>query len=299
MTNSHTFTLETILASLLGRVTLVIFTVMVASEAMSLILAFSSVESKFVTTIIILTILGLIAGFTSRILLWKFSRILKVLTAIVSVLIGIIILDTISSEVVSWSKWSDGSITRNLIFSLQFIWSSLISFLSVLAWSKQIHIKDKGSKWSLNSKRKTGIRTGILTSHFTRRLPQEKSFLPFFQKRFTSFRWRKLVGKPTNWIKGRFEAFQKSLLAKWKKSSKKIRLKNAIPRIKRSQNKLKLINQKELITFIGEEIHNCPYCLEPVSEKDSRGQVICPICKTWHHADCWQAAGECQVPHYH
>jgi hypothetical protein len=26
---------------------------------------------------------------------------------------------------------------------------------------------------------------------------------------------------------------------------------------------------------------------------------VCPICKTWHHADCWGITGACQIPHMH
>ena len=48
----------------------------------------------------------------------------------------------------------------------------------------------------------------------------------------------------------------------------------------------------------GEE-HRCPYCLELVAPGDRRGVVICPVCHTYHHADCWAITGVCQVPHHH
>ncbi|MFN2143918.1 MAG: RING finger protein, partial [Anaerolineales bacterium] len=53
------------------------------------------------------------------------------------------------------------------------------------------------------------------------------------------------------------------------------------------------------IHFIGEEEHTCPYCLDKVEKDDPRGVKICPICKTWHHADCWGITGACQIPHMH
>ena len=46
------------------------------------------------------------------------------------------------------------------------------------------------------------------------------------------------------------------------------------------------------------ETHLCPYCLEPVLNKDPRGIVECDICHTQHHGDCWAIAGFCQVPHF-
>jgi hypothetical protein len=53
------------------------------------------------------------------------------------------------------------------------------------------------------------------------------------------------------------------------------------------------------IHFVGEEEHTCPYCLDRVEKDDPRGVKVCPICKTWHHADCWGITGACQIPHMH
>jgi len=55
----------------------------------------------------------------------------------------------------------------------------------------------------------------------------------------------------------------------------------------------------QLISFKGRTEHRCPYCLEIVRRRDPRGVVICPECKTPHHADCWAITGMCQVPHQH
>lgn len=51
------------------------------------------------------------------------------------------------------------------------------------------------------------------------------------------------------------------------------------------------------IRLTGAEEHRCPYCLSPVTTADPRGVVICPVCHTPHHADCWAITGACQVPH--
>jgi ribosomal protein L37AE/L43A len=53
-------------------------------------------------------------------------------------------------------------------------------------------------------------------------------------------------------------------------------------------------NQVHLDT---KEEHRCPFCLEVVDENDPRGIKICPICHTYHHADCWDVTGMCQIPH--
>jgi ribosomal protein L37AE/L43A len=49
----------------------------------------------------------------------------------------------------------------------------------------------------------------------------------------------------------------------------------------------------------GAAEHRCPYCLDPITRRDPRGVVVCPVCRTPHHADCWAVTGMCQVPHHH
>lgn len=43
--------------------------------------------------------------------------------------------------------------------------------------------------------------------------------------------------------------------------------------------------------------HRCPYCLDLVDPHDPRGVKVCPICHTYHHKDCWDVTGACQIPH--
>ena len=52
------------------------------------------------------------------------------------------------------------------------------------------------------------------------------------------------------------------------------------------------------VHLTGQVEHRCPYCLEPVTARDPRGEVTCPVCHTRHHADCWAVTGVCQVPHH-
>lgn len=57
--------------------------------------------------------------------------------------------------------------------------------------------------------------------------------------------------------------------------------------------------RREKVMLKGETEHRCPYCMEIVKKNDPRGVVICPECKTWHHKDCWDVTGTCQVAHRH
>ncbi len=57
--------------------------------------------------------------------------------------------------------------------------------------------------------------------------------------------------------------------------------------------------RRKNVQLLGETEHRCPYCLELVKKNDPRGVMICPECKTWHHKDCWDVTGICQVAHRH
>lgn len=58
-------------------------------------------------------------------------------------------------------------------------------------------------------------------------------------------------------------------------------------------------NREAEIRLVGKEEHKCPYCLQKIEPRDPRGVVVCPICHTRHHKECWDITGMCQVPHYH
>ena len=92
------------------------------------------------------------------------------------------------------------------------------------------------------------------------------------------------------------------------KKSKKLVLKENSSRTAFSLSEPRLSNlvaakprrfRRKDVTLLGETEHRCPYCLELVKKKDVRGVVICPECKTWHHKDCWDITGSCQVAHRH
>ena len=53
------------------------------------------------------------------------------------------------------------------------------------------------------------------------------------------------------------------------------------------------------IRLVGREELRCPYCLQVVERNDPHGIVVCPICKSANHKECWDITGSCQVPHNH
>lgn len=69
--------------------------------------------------------------------------------------------------------------------------------------------------------------------------------------------------------------------------------------IKKKPPVRKVHKKDENVKLVGTEDHRCPYCLEEVHQNDPRGIVICPDCGTWHHRDCWEITGSCQIAHKH
>jgi len=58
-----------------------------------------------------------------------------------------------------------------------------------------------------------------------------------------------------------------------------------------------ILRSKPHVRLAPHEQHRCPYCLEEVRRHDPRGSIECPVCHTFHHKDCWDITGTCQVPH--
>jgi hypothetical protein len=65
----------------------------------------------------------------------------------------------------------------------------------------------------------------------------------------------------------------------------------------RSKSRRRRSRSKSQIQFAVVEEHRCPYCLDSVTRNDPRGVKECEVCHTLHHADCWAITGVCQVPH--
>jgi hypothetical protein len=85
--------------------------------------------------------------------------------------------------------------------------------------------------------------------------------------------------------------------AKEKKPASQNRIKIVVPKQKPKSSPLRwrLLPRRSNIHLGGEATTVCPYCLDEVAEGQSK--VVCDVCGTAHHADCWEITGKCQVPH--
>jgi len=217
---------------------------------------------------IILLIVGLVAGLFSRIFMHKWHMFWKVLFSVLAAGCGLFILDryfvSVYEDIFFKENWKDPI----WIDLLQTGVSGLMAILAVTIGSPRRKIK-------------APTRTEIATA------PARKT---------------RQAEKPIR-VKAK-----KNIL---KKKAQKTNLKKAISRkpvqaikpvARRKTNKLKLGSSRgksKDVRLLGETEHRCPYCLEEVVKNDPRGIVICPECKTWHHKDCWDVTGSCQVAHRH
>jgi hypothetical protein len=216
-------------------------------------------------SLIILTI-GLVAGFTTRIFLRKWHFIWRILIPFFVIGLGIFVLDKVFPKnyelvFIARTPWSEPIGIDLIQIGLGYVMGLLALFIGKRSKPKQLKVRSQ---------------TRFKTRPKTRsKLPVKSTQKPILFKTKRIKRNKKITKKPAT-------AWSLSL-------QKTARLVASKPhRLHRKDVKL-----------LGETEHRCPYCLELVKKNDERGVVICPECKTWHHKDCWDVTGSCQVAHRH
>jgi hypothetical protein len=220
-------------------------------------------------SLIILTI-GLVAGFTTRIFLRKWHFIWRILIPFFVIGLGIFVLDVVFPKnyelvFIARTPWSEPIGIDLIQIGLGYVMGLLALLIGKRSKPKQLIIRS---------------RTRFKTKPKTRsKLPVKSTQKPILFKTKRIERKKKIVKRIT-----------KKPATAWSSSLQKTaRLVTSKPhRLRRKDVKL-----------LGETEHRCPYCLELVKKNDARGVVICPECKTWHHKDCWDVTGSCQVAHRH
>jgi ribosomal protein L37AE/L43A len=231
-----------------------------------------ALNNPIIERAIIILVIGLIAGFSARIILRKWHMFWRVLIPFFAVGIGIFLLDKIFPKnyelvFIARTPWSEPIGIDLVQIGLGYVMGLLALFIGVRRKNQQRTIRPQPvSKEKIKSRSSTR--------------QAKKLFL--FRK--TSAERKKQLSK---------------------KISKKIIKKPIFRRSMPVQKTTRIIStrthrlRKKDVKLLGETEHRCPYCLELVQKNDSRGVVICPECKTWHHKDCWDITGSCQVAHRH
>lgn len=225
---------------------------------------------------IIILAIGLIAGFSARIILRKWHMFWRVLIPFVAVGIGIFLLDNIFPKnyelvFIDRSPWSKPIGIDLVQIGLGYVMGLLALFIGMRRKNQQRTIGPRPASMAKTKSRPTTRQTKKLLLFRNTHADRKK-------------RVSKNVGKNISKKKIKKPIFTRSLPV-----MRTTRL------VSTSSRRLR----KKDVKLLGETEHRCPYCLELVQKNDSRGVVICPECKTWHHKDCWDITGSCQVAHRH
>ena len=227
-------------------------------------------------------LLGLVSGFGVRFVLRKRSWLLRFITGMAMLIIGLFIFGALT-------RWRIG--LGPLGFWNSFIdWIGLaklaVGLISVLL---SMHAWQKRAAAPLAVPASTAAPAVVTITAEVPRPARRSKPRPVRSKRkpsrqpHTSF--------PLAAPKGKAVVTKKAAAKPAAAASKKISRPATKPRPS-------LFHHKPQVHLSKIERHLCPYCLEPVTRNDARGVVECDICHTLHHGDCWAIAGSCQVPHY-
>jgi hypothetical protein len=211
--------------------------------------------------------LGLLAGFMSRWLLKKRSPALRFLAAAVALFAGLVVMYMVSSGMLGLSPYIRSAIDWyglvQIVFGLGAVYIALYGFRRKRGTIETSSPVDMPSSSAI-----------LVEPHASLPVPAAAIAVTVANSPSTTTRRSK---------------------ASIKKGTKKNKLvvgKKAAAKTGTSKGK-----SRRKVTLAAFDEHRCPYCLEEVKRNDPRGVVICPICKAYHHKDCWDITGRCQVPH--
>ncbi|MCX6079297.1 MAG: hypothetical protein NTW32_07160 [Chloroflexi bacterium] len=214
-------------------------------------------------------VIGIVAGFAARILFRRRAWFIRFISAAAAVIIGLLILGVLTrfrlgfGPLYFWRNTIDWSGLAHITLGLNCM------LLAMQAWSKPRQARTNQSSAT------PGTATPAPAQVHSRTRPKRKRTKSALSS-----------GTPSNNETTRTEHRAKPIIT---------RKRNAKTESKSVPN---LFHRKPQVRLSLVEKHLCPYCLEPVVQKDPRGIVECDICHTLHHGDCWAIAGYCQVPHY-
>jgi hypothetical protein len=254
--------LDRVFQTALGRIFVALIQTILVSLALLLVFVVPRYIEIQVLKYTVVLLVGLTAGFSSRRFLEGHSLFLKIMTAALAVVLSLMVQHTLSKGFIGAQPF----LRRGRFLD----WDSLIQLGTALLGSLLV----------------------ILAYRSRQRTPgpaafrQEPVVRPLEESRANN-------GHPTAQV-SRME-IKENTIAEPPKLALASPTKIAKPASKTKKRK----GKSREIHLIGEEEHTCPYCLDRVEKGDPRGVKVCPICKTWHHADCWGITGACQIPHMH
>ena len=263
--------------SAVGRITLcVLFTVLVGA-GLTLLFVLPARFSPFLLKFVVIIGMGVAASFITRRLLAHRSAALRAVTAMFACIIALAVLSPLTLGFVGLNLLRSYAIATPLDAGIQLLVAALAVAAGQAAWApsrRTVMVEPRESvDVTLTAPQANPVRDRVRAGASVAAQPS----------RVTERTARHSAGE--NRVRTFFShLFPPSTPAPARK------LRSAKPARKRAA-------RGAGITLSEREQYVCPYCLEVVTKNDRRGVKICKICKTWHHADCWEITGVCQVPH--
>jgi hypothetical protein len=260
-----------------------------------------------------IAMLGLVSGFASRRILRENTAFLRLLSAWTALIASLVLLGFLTGGYLGFYFLPRMNPIPHWDWLGQLALGVLAAWLALHAWKPDLKIAPKASKSGAKKAARVGKRTP------SRRTTLEPNTRPTRKIRKTSPKtqtlrlrqhWQSgsklLLNKLHGWqsrantlaahtshrIGDLVSQAQVKINHRWRPVKNHVRLARG-----KTGNKLTLRKASQ-VRLVGRAENRCPYCLEIVEKSDPRGVKICPVCHTYHHADCWAVTGTCQVPHY-
>ncbi len=297
-----------VFAGLFIKITLVILSVVITSLIIPTFFLLNQTVTPPLINITTIAVIGFVSGLSARLMLRQNTGLLRALSVLLSLFISLAYLNHITNGYLGLKPLDFNRSTPDWADLGQIALGAMIAWLVLHAWKSPAHTKkiDSSIPVKLTAPPASRSTTQAKASVSSQRASLPSFFYqPFWQAQWSSFHSScQQLGKKILLIfphpKHAQSKNPKNARAKTSGASKAASLQaqkrrqpiNAIARSSRRQ-------KKPHVQLVGEEEHRCPYCLEIIKPNDPRGVVVCPICHTYHHADCWAITGTCQVPHLH
>jgi len=278
-----------ILGSFWGRFFIVILQTVLISQLLLLTFLVRLYVNMTLLKYIVVLLVGLLAGFSTRRFLTGRTRVLQLLAALISIALSLASLHILSEGFIGINLYYGSNNTPDWQGLTQFGLAALGSLLVINAFRTRTAPKEVlPAPAAAAPQPKAKPKRSLPRFSF----PALKKSEPKVTKIAPAKKERVSPKKSTTKKASKTLAIQKTA-AKPKKLAVVAAPKSKAKKTTRKAKK----NAKTEIKFVGKEEHICPYCLDPVEDHHPRGVKICTICKTRHHADCWGITGACQIPH--
>ncbi len=308
-TREDTATMDKVINSLLGKISLVILTTVVFSGIIPLIFLVNQTILPWALKWATVMMVALIAGISSRCLLKDAKTLLVFLVSIVAYFISLYFLSDLTQEYIGIKYSSDLNSSIDWVAFSQLLSGGLLILLVLRAWRITIHRKNtrrnspskqsripkpKRSKVKRNTYSKP-IKTSRKNIVKSPRIVKKTKGIPTASSHYLS--------SQLAWISRKMNSLWSSSHSAWTEIEAKFHTQLSKGVLEITKPPVRIPSNRKShphkdIHLSNQVEHRCPYCLETVNPNDSRGVIECPICHTLHHADCWAVTGACQVPHH-